>query len=60
MAIRCPLSEPMPGDEGLQDDGVHTIESANGEPVGLVVYGWDSFVSYGYPGGANVDLINID
>jgi len=60
LAIRCPLSQPMPGDEGLQDDGVHTLESVNGEPIGLVVYGWDSFVSYGYPGGANVELINID
>ncbi len=60
LAIRCPLSMPMPGDEGLQDDGVHTLEAVNGEPFGLVVYGWDSFVSYGYPGGTNVDLINID
>ncbi len=60
IGIRCPLSMPMPGDEGLQDDGRHTIESVGGQPIGLVVYGWDSFVSYGYPGGANVDLINID
>jgi len=59
-AIRCPLSAPMPGDEGLQDDGPHRITSVNGDPIGLVVYGWDSFVSYGYPGGTNVDLINID
>jgi hypothetical protein len=60
VAMRCPLSAPMPGDEGLQDDGVHSIASADGEPIGLVVYGWDSFVSYGYPGGTNVNLINLD
>ena len=28
-------------------------------PFGLVVWGWDSFVSYGYPGGANLGLINL-
>lgn len=59
-AIRCPLSAPMPGDPGLQDDGVHRLESAGGEPIGLVVYGWDSFVSYGYPAGTNVALINLE
>lgn len=57
-AIRCPLSAPEPGGGGVQDDGVHTLETVNREPFGLVVYGWDSFVSYGYPGGANVRLIN--
>lgn len=60
MAIRCPLSAPTPGDPGLQDDGVHTLEEAGGAPIGLVVYGWDSFVSYGYPGGTNVNLINLE
>ena len=29
--------------------GSHTLESD--KPVGLYVYGWDSYVSYGYPGG---------
>ena len=57
-AIRCPLSAPEPGGGGLQDDGVHTLDSLGGESFGLVVWGWDSFVSYGYPGGANVQLIN--
>ncbi len=59
-AIRCPLSDPSPAGPGLQDDGVHTLSSANGEPFGLVVWGFDSYVSYGYPGGTNVALINID
>jgi hypothetical protein len=58
LAMRCPLSHPNPADDGLQDDGVHTLEAVGGEQIGLVVYGWDSFVSYGYPGGTNVDLIN--
>lgn len=57
-AIRCPLSAPMPGGGGLQDDGVHSLQSISGHEFGLVVWGWDSFVSYGYPGGSNVELIN--
>lgn len=59
-AIRCPLSQPSPDGPGLQDDGVHTVRSASGDPIGLVVWGWDSFVSYGYPGGTNVALINLN
>jgi hypothetical protein len=58
-AIRCPLSMPTPNDPGLQDDGVHQLESSGGGAFGLVVWGWDSFVSYGYPGGTNVALINV-
>ncbi len=59
-AIRCPLS--VVNEQGMlvQDDGVHRLESANGMPFGLVVWGWDSFVSYGYPGGTNVALINLN
>ncbi len=60
VAIRCPLSAPTPDDPGLQDDGVHHLESTDGSTFGLVVYGWDSFVSYGYPGGSNVAKINLD
>jgi hypothetical protein len=58
-AIRCPLSEPNPEDPGYQDDGVHTLETVDGTPIGLTVWGWDSFVSYGYPAGTNVNLINL-
>ena len=32
--------------------GAHKLEAT--KPVGLVVYGWDNYVSYGYPGGAIV------
>ena len=60
VATRCQLSFPMPGGPGLQDDGVHLLTSEGGERFGLIVWGWDSFVSYGYPGGSNVDRINID
>jgi hypothetical protein len=42
--------------DGEQNDGVHSI-TAN-MPVGLVVYGFDNFVSYGYPGGTDLQLID--
>jgi hypothetical protein len=62
---RCQLSFPEIVEEetpphnildGEQDDGVHTITADM--PVGIVVYGFDNFVSYGYPGGT--DLVIID
>ncbi|MGM0558456.1 MAG: hypothetical protein ACQEVA_18875 [Myxococcota bacterium] len=34
------------------DPGVHTLDSA--EPFGIQAYGFDSAVSYGYPGGLNL------
>jgi len=60
VAVRCQLSYPVPGGAGAQDDGVHLLATTGGEPFGLVVWGWDSFVSYGYPGGSNVDRINLN
>ncbi len=45
-AIRCPVK-----------DGVHRIKSS--EPVGIMVYGYYSVGSYGYPGGADVKQINL-
>jgi hypothetical protein len=45
-AIRCPVQ-----------DGPHTVLAT--EPVGISVYGYYSVGSYGYPGGADVRLINI-
>ena len=61
ISVRCPLSLPIatnPGNPALQDDGRHTLRSKGGAPFGLVVYGFDRFVSYAYPGGANIDIIN--
>ncbi len=60
---RCQLSfpeidetqEPPAILEGDQDDGVHEILSD--EPVGIVVYGFDRYVSYGYPGGTDLHVI---
>lgn len=63
---RCQLSFPDvdlgcdPRDEdcqagvrdGLQNDGVHTVVAT--DPVGVVVYGFDAFVSYAYAAGLNL------
>ncbi|MCB9541755.1 MAG: IgGFc-binding protein [Myxococcales bacterium] len=37
-------------------DGVHFIRSS--EPVSVIVYGYDQYVSYGYPGGLNLDVVD--
>jgi hypothetical protein len=56
LVYRCQLSFPEVERDvvrpGAQADGVHRI-SANA-PVGIVVYGFDAFVSYAYPGGLNL------
>ena len=36
---------------------MHSLKS--NVPVGLVVYGFDAYVSYGYPGGTDLSLINL-
>jgi len=36
-------------------EGSHSIRSD--QPMGIVVYGWDHYVSYGYPGGMNIAAI---
>ena len=33
-------------------DGVHFVQAE--EPVSVIVYGYDQYVSYGYPGGLNL------
>jgi hypothetical protein len=60
---RCQLSFPlvtrgansrvMPGE---QHDGVHTILSD--KPAGIIVSGFDRFVSHAYPGGLNLEILN--
>ncbi len=41
--------------DGEQNDGVHSVLS--NLPVGIVVYGFDAFVSYAYAGGLNLKPI---
>lgn len=59
---RCQLSFPevARGEKievlpGTQDDGVHRLVS--NRPAGLIVYGFDSFVSYAYAGGLDLDVL---
>jgi hypothetical protein len=62
-AHRCSFSSPVisgpPNSEVLyfreRREGVHTIESDR--PVGIVVYGFDRFVSYAYTGGLNLEIL---
>jgi hypothetical protein len=37
-------------------DGVHFIQSD--QPLSVIVYGYDQYVSYGYPGGLNLDVVD--
>lgn len=37
--------------------GSHTMSSS--DRAGLLVYGWDWYVSYGYPGGMNVEILQV-
>ncbi|MCA9603263.1 MAG: IgGFc-binding protein, partial [Myxococcales bacterium] len=61
---RCQLSFPDVSangqlatvDEGEQNDGVHTVVASRA--VGIVVYGFDAFVSYAYVGGLDFSPIN--
>jgi hypothetical protein len=41
---------------GKQDDGVHRVVS--NRDVGVVVVGWDSYVSYGYAAGTRLEEIS--
>ncbi len=63
VAHRCQLSFPQvtagPNSKvlpGVQNDGVHTLVS--NLAIGIVVYGFDRFVSYAYVGGLNLDVLN--
>jgi hypothetical protein len=65
LAYRCQLSFPIIDDTqnppvvlpGKQNDGAHHVQSD--EPVGVVVYGFDSFVSYAYAGGTDLKEIFV-
>jgi len=41
---------------GKQNDGVHHVQADT--PVGVIAYGFDSYVSYAYAGGTQLTVIN--
>jgi hypothetical protein len=49
---RSPVADIRPG---KQSDGVHSVTADR--PVGLIVYGFDRFVSYAYAGGLDLKLL---
>jgi hypothetical protein len=58
--FRCPLSFPEIGGDfavrgGVQGDGVHRVRSDR--PVGVVVSGFDLYVSYAYAAGMNLEVL---
>lgn len=62
LVYRCQLSYPEVTNppnatisDGQQSDGGHQIRASR--PVGVVVFGFDRFVSYAYAGGLNLELI---
>ncbi|MFT3764069.1 MAG: IgGFc-binding protein [Minicystis sp.] len=66
VVYRCQLSFPtidplkMAPDNlspGTQNDGVHRIDADL--PVGVIVSGFDSYVSYAYAGGTDLKSINV-
>ncbi|MDB4942735.1 MAG: hypothetical protein JWP97_2269 [Labilithrix sp.] len=58
VVYRCQLSFPVVDPNtsavspGRQNDGVHRVQSDY--PVGVLVYGFDAFVSYAYAGGTDL------
>jgi hypothetical protein len=66
LGYRCQLSYPIidptvpaPNNvkPGKQNDGVHRVQADMA--VGVIAYGFDSFVSYGYAGGTQLTEINV-
>jgi hypothetical protein len=47
-----PLTDPPTINPGVQNDGVHRLVA--GEPVGVIVAGFDAYVSYAYAGGTEL------
>ena len=42
----------------IPTDGTHVVTAS--QPVGLIVYGYDRYVSYGYPAGLDLETIGIE
>lgn len=42
----------------IPSDGTHVVTAS--QPVGLIVYGYDRYVSYGYPAGLDLETIGIE
>ncbi|MFO0674554.1 MAG: IgGFc-binding protein [Polyangiaceae bacterium] len=66
LSYRCPMSFPTISiapdgtakvDPARQNDGVHHLQGE--KPFGVVVYGFDAFVSYAYAGGTELREINL-
>jgi len=65
LAYRCQLSFPLVDTTqnppvvtpGKQNDGAHHLQAD--EPFGVVVYGFDSYVSYAYAGGTDLKEIFV-
>ena len=63
LVYRCqlgfPLIDPLPNPPvttaGTQNDGVHRLTSDS--PIGVVVTGFDAYVTYGYAGGTDLNEI---
>jgi hypothetical protein len=51
-------TQPAPNNvlPGMQNDGVHHVQAD--APVGVMAYGFDSYVSYAYAGGTQLTVIN--
>ncbi len=56
LAIVPGVPAPKNVQPGRQNDGVHRVQSDY--PVGVVVYGFDAFVSYAYAGGTELKDLN--
>lgn len=67
VVYRCQLSFPAVDPQkpastavspGRQNDGVHRVQADY--PVGVLVYGFDAFVSYAYSGGTDLRLLTVN
>ena len=58
--LSFPVFDPETGGmaDGIQNDHVHRVESDR--PVGVIVNGFDSFVSYAYAGGTELMQIAVE